>query len=102
LKRDPPQLIKCVIEVTPQRVDYILSQLQEMGIRVDRRLISQPVPGGNFYIPAVIPANLLDEVQRIPGIVSISKSMPRAIGGAVTAPITAPFARIQDELLGQF
>ena len=101
LKRDPPQLVRCVIEVTPQRVDYILSQLQEMGIRVDRRLISQPVPEGNFYIPAVIPANLLDEVQRIPGVVSISKSMIRAAGGAVTTPIPNPFARIQDELLGE-
>ena len=62
LKKDPPQLVRCVIEVTPQRVAYILSQLQEMGISVDRRLISQPVPRGNFYIPAVIPVDLLDEV----------------------------------------
>jgi len=101
LKVDPPQLIRCVVEVSPQRVDYVLEQLQEMGIRVDRRLISQPVPEGNFYIPAVIPANLIDEVQRIPGVVSISKSMIRAAGGAVTAPIPNPFARIQDELLGE-
>lgn len=101
LKMDPPELIKCVIEVTPQRVDYVLEQLGEMGISINRNLISQPVPGGSFYIPAVIPANLLDEVQRIPGVVSISKSMIRAAGGAVTAPIPNPFAKIKDELLGE-
>jgi len=102
LKMDPPaQPIKVVIEVTPQRLNYVLAQLQEMGIRVDRRMISQPVPRGNYYIPAVVPADLLDDVQRIPGVVSISKSMPRAIGGAVMAPIPNFFATITDELLGE-
>ena len=34
LKTDPPQNLKCVIEVRPDRVDYIIEQLQEMGISI--------------------------------------------------------------------
>lgn len=102
LKMDPPaEPIKVVIEVTPQRLDYVLAELQAMGIRVNRSLISQPVPGGNYYIPAVVPAELLDDIQRIPGVVSISKSVPRVIGGTIAKPFHNFFAKIRDELLGE-
>lgn len=101
LKIDPPpQPIRCVIEVTPQRLDYVVAQLQEMGIRVNRSMISQPVPSGNYYIPAAIPAELLADVQKIPGVVSISKSVPRSIGGTVAKEHPSFFAKIRDELLG--
>ena len=102
LKVDPPpQPIKCVVEVSPQRLDYVIQQLQEMGIRVDRNLISQPIPNGSYYIPAAIPADKLSEVERIPGVISISKSMIRAAGGAILSPTPTPFASVLDELLGE-
>jgi len=99
LKRDPPQYLKCVIEVRPDRVDYIIEQLQEMGISINTSLISQPIPGGNYYIPVVIPPSVLDIIQAMPGVVSVSKSLPRGIGGAFTSDIPF-FSSVEDELIG--
>jgi intein/homing endonuclease len=94
LGEDPPAPVpvRCVIEVRKDRVDYVVSQLDEMGIRVDKNLISQPVPEGNFYVPAVIPDKMIVEVSKIEGVVSISKSLPRAVG---------QFKIFKDELLGE-
>jgi len=98
---DPPKLlVKCIIEVRRDKLDYVLSELQAMGIRVDRRLISQPVPGGNYYIPAWIPTDKIEEVSRIEGVVNVSKAMPRAIGSCTLQNVPF-FARIKDELLGE-
>jgi len=97
--RVDPKLVKCVIEVRRDKLDYVLSELRAIGIRIDRRLISQPIPEGNYYIPAYIPADKIEEVSRIEGVVYISKSMPRAIGGCTLQDIPF-FAKIRDELLG--
>ncbi|RKY54324.1 MAG: hypothetical protein DRP92_01340 [Candidatus Neomarinimicrobiota bacterium] len=97
-----PVPVRCVIEVSPGRLDYVLSQLDEMGIKVDKSLISQPVPGGSFYIPAVIPSDKLVEVSEIPGVVSVSKSLVRAVGFLLgLKKITDQFKVFEDELLGE-
>ena len=100
LKRDPPQLISCVVEVRRDRLEYVLSELGAMELEPMRELISQPVPEGNFYIPVAIPAERIVEVSEIEGVVIVHKSLPVAIGGLTAADVPF-FQTIVDELIGE-
>ena len=93
-------LIDCVVEVRPDKEEYVLEQLKEMGIKVDNSLISQPVPGGDYYIPAWIPSNKLEQVAEISGVVMIYKNMPRAAGSCHEEAESSYFT-INDPLLGE-
>lgn len=90
--------VHLVIEADKKKADYVLSQLEEAGFKVDRSKISTII--GKSYIPAIIPAKLVPEVAKIEGVKMVHKSMPRAMGGMTTAKI--PFlSSVMDELIGE-
>jgi len=78
----------------------VLSQLEEMGLRPVRELVSRILDYA--FIPSPIPPELLEQVTRIEGVRMVHKSMPRAAGGMTTRPPRVPlFATVFDELLGE-
>jgi subtilisin family serine protease len=101
LKTDPPGVpVSCVVEVRPERLDHVLAELEAMGLRPQRGMVSQPVPGGSFFVPVAIPAELVAEVSGMEGVAAVHKSLPRAGGGLTAAPLPA-FHTVPDELLGE-
>jgi len=92
------ELVHLVIEADEKKADYVLSQVEEAGFKVDRSKISTIL--GKSYIPAIVPAKLVPEVAKIEGVKMVHKSMPRAMGGMTTAKVPF-FSSVVDELIGQ-
>ena len=94
-------IIKSIIETNPAQYEYLLQQLYEMNIYVNPKLISRPIEGGNYYIPALIPASKINDVMHIQGVICIHKSVPRAMGcGGVNSDEYPALFKINDELFG--
>lgn len=103
LGHDPPKprVLRLVLEVKKGKKDEVVSQLKEMGLKVDENLVSQPIPGGNYYVPVVASEDYIKDIEEMEGVVRVSKSMPVSAGVSIATPSIQPFYTIKDELLGK-